>query len=148
MGNDNLIDLLDPNRSYGDRSYDDVVDAVEARKLRLEPGHNLPVIKDASTNLVVVGTGRPRQEVDARVWGRKLFEERAAGDFDEVYAAMVESAKSGDVRAQKLFMEMYIGRPREASPNSGGADLLLEMMQRHYSQSYETTLAVEDDRLP
>ena len=61
---------------------------------------------------------------------------------------MVESAKSGDVRAQKLFMEMYIGRPREASPNSGGADLLLEMMQRHYSQSYETTVGAEGDRLP
>ena len=148
MASDNLIDLLDPNRSYGDRSYDDVVEAIEAGKLRLEPGHNLPVIKESSTNLVVAGTGRPRQEVDAGVWGRKLFEERAAGDFDVVYGAMVESARSGDVRAQKLFMEMYIGRPREASPNSGGADRLFEMLQRHYSQSYDTTLGAEEDRLP
>ena len=28
---------------------------------------------------------------------------------------MIESATKGDVRAQKLFMELYVGRPREAS---------------------------------
>lgn len=40
---------------------------------------------------------------------------RAVDDFDSVYESMIESATQGDVRAQKLFMEMFVGRPKEAT---------------------------------
>lgn len=36
--NDHLIARLDPNRSYGDRDYDEIVEGVRGGRLRLEGG--------------------------------------------------------------------------------------------------------------
>ena len=57
----------------------------------------------------------PEKADNPRVQTKAVFLERAHGDFESVYSAMVESAVKGDVRAQKLFMELYVGRPREAT---------------------------------
>ena len=99
-----LIAKLDPQRGYGDRTYDEVVEEVQAGKLRLEEGARLPVIKDASTGVTIRGTGQPVRESEPRQWSRRQFELRAAEDFDAVYDAVIASAISGDARAQKLFM--------------------------------------------
>ena len=115
-----LIERLDPNRDYGVRTYEDVVREVRAGTLSLHEGATvLPVIRDKTMNNVITkgsGVTRVREKADnPRVQTKAVFLERAHGDFESVYSAMVESAVKGDVRAQKLFMELYVGRPREAT---------------------------------
>jgi hypothetical protein len=128
---DELVALLDPKRDYGDRTYADVVEQVTLGTLALEPGRTLPIIRDATTHRAVRGTGQPAipRDADLSRWGRRRFNERAAEDFDEVYDAVVASAKAGDVRAQKLFVETYLGRPREiGAPDEDRAFQLLLTM--------------------
>ena len=72
-----LLDQLDTERDYGDRSYDEVVEAVGRGELRLEAGRNLPVIREAATNRAVKGTGQPslRSDSDVVRWSRRDFNE-------------------------------------------------------------------------
>jgi hypothetical protein len=133
-----LIGSLDPRRDYGDRTYEEVVAHVRAGQLRLEPGRStLPVIRDPATNRPVKGTGQPPVPDDAEFprWGRRRFNERAAADFDAVYEALVQAATRGDVRAQKLFVETFLGRPREAVVPADDRTLeLLLALARHASE--------------
>jgi hypothetical protein len=130
-----LIGSLDPRRDYGERSYDEVVAEVRAGRLRLEAGRSsLPVIRDPATNRPVKGPGQPRLPDDQELarGGRRRFNERAAADFDAVYDALLEAAKRGDVRAQKLFVETFLGRPREAlvANDDRTVELLLALARR------------------
>lgn len=114
-----LIEKLDPNRDYGKRTYTDIVREVEEGTLSLHVGPTaLPVIRNAADGVVVKGTGGQylhKAQDNPRIHTKAVFLERAHSDFEKVYESMIESATKGDVRAQKLFMELYVGRPREAS---------------------------------
>ena len=140
MSSTELIEQLDPDRDYGERSYNEVVEGVQRGELRLLPGRNLPVLRDAATNHAVKGTGQPL-DGDVERWSRRHFNERAAEDFDDVYDAMVRSAKQGDVRAQKLFMEMFLGRPREAREVSSTP--LMGLFMEWLSRSHAAAVQVE-----
>ena len=114
-----LIEKLDPNRDYGKRTYTDIVREVEEGTLSLHVGPTaLPVIRNAADGVVVKGTGGQylhKAQDNPPIHTKAVFLERAHSDFEKVYESMIESATKGDVRAQKLFMELYVGRPREAS---------------------------------
>jgi|TARA_R100000808_G_scaffold644_2_gene3280 hypothetical protein len=112
-----LIQQLDPKRDYGVRTYEDVVREVREGKLILKEGPtHQPLIND-TRGLAVKGTGtwKIQQPSEPRIHTKAVFLERAHSDFEAVYGAMIESAVKGDVRAQKLFMELYVGRPKEVA---------------------------------
>ena len=67
---------------------------------------------------------------------KRLFMARAADDFDSVYESVVTSANKGDVRAQKLFMELYVGRPTEAV--DGMDKDIAKIIAEHYLRSQGT----------
>ena len=49
---------------------------------------------------------------------------------------MIKSATKGDVRAQKLFMELYVGRPTEATDSMNKE--LAKIVAEHYLKSQGT----------
>jgi len=112
-----LIELLDPNRDYGERSYEQVCEQVRKGELTIKPPvyNNMPVLRDPSANgRLVRGSGRSHvSEVERDIQTKGRFLARAQEDFDAVYESLVDSATRGDVRAQKVFMEMFVGRPKE-----------------------------------
>jgi|TARA_R110000764_G_scaffold51685_1_gene112917 hypothetical protein len=55
-------------------------------------------------------------------WAGK-FEERAASDFDAIYESLVQTALSGEVKAQMYFLDRLLGKPRE-SREAGNVELL------------------------
>jgi hypothetical protein len=146
---DELVRSLDPRRDYGERSYDEIVADVRAGRLRLEPGRStLPVIRDPATNRPVKGTGQPPvpdgTEFPRR--GRGRFNERAAADFDAVYDALVHAATRGDVRAQKLFVETFLGRPREAAV--GAEDRTIELLLAFARQTRPSEVVIDAPSRP
>tara|TARA_B100001123_G_scaffold403419_1_gene491900 strand:- start:117 stop:578 length:462 start_codon:yes stop_codon:yes gene_type:complete len=124
MTQDDLIELLDPNRDYGERTYDEVVGGIRAGKIRILPpsGSKHPILRNTDVpsgiHPIIKGSGRVTT-VEANTKNppatKARFMARAVDDFDSVYESMIESATQGDVRAQKLFMEMFVGRPKEAT---------------------------------
>jgi len=119
-----LIEKLDPQRDYGERTYSEVVAGIRAGNIQIADGPDtLPVLRmqrvgDQFPSLIK-GSGRnyvnkePHKSTLAHT--RQRFMEKAHEDFDDVYGALLVAAKEGDVRAQKIFMEMYIGRPKEVT---------------------------------
>jgi hypothetical protein len=97
---EDLIQLLDPHRDYGDRSYKEVVESVRN-------GPPLGVMKQ--------GTGK-------KAWVT-IFEERGASDIDAVYDSLINSAMTGDTKAQIYFFDRMFGKPRE-SRDTQNADVL------------------------
>lgn len=125
-----LLEALDPNRDYGDRTFEEVVEQVQAGALILLPGIGNPVIKDVATGKTVKGTGKviAGEDSDKRRVIQSKFLERAEADFDEVYASIMESVNKGDVRAMKLWVETVIGKPGEMRP-TGGADIMEKIFE-------------------
>tara|TARA_R110002020_G_scaffold90405_4_gene220110 strand:- start:803 stop:1300 length:498 start_codon:yes stop_codon:yes gene_type:complete len=132
-----LIDKLDPNVDYGERSYEQVCDQIRNGTLTIKPiVYDRPIIRDPALNgRLVRGSGRLHS---ATLSAEKIetisrFLTRAAEDFDSVYEALTEAAVTkGDVRAQKVFMEMFIGRPKESTVtvNSKVMDRLLDAAEK------------------
>lgn len=138
-----LLDQLDPDRDYGDRSLDDVKREVRAGALLIKPsGTRHPLLSDASTGKRVTGSGGPPGgHIDAREWGRDWFFEFAVEELPGVAAAMVAAAKGFDItgrplkngpdpRAQKLFIETFLGVPQRQSvsmPAEAFKDLLVQL---------------------
>ena len=128
-----LIYTLDPTRDYGDRSYDQVVTEIESGALMVIPSAKggQPIIRQKVGGFLIKGSGRTNDSNIERGMKetKRLFMARAADDFDSVYESVVTSANKGDVRAQKLFMELYVGRPKEVSEgaNEKMMDKLLDL---------------------
>jgi hypothetical protein len=118
MTTEEAIESLDPTRDYGNRSYEQVVTEVESGALMVIPnskgGH--PILRQKEGGFLIKGSGRANNTgvEHGLKETKRQFMERAAGDFDSVYESVIKSATKGDVRAQKLFMELYVGRPTEA----------------------------------
>ena len=128
-----LIEKLDPHRDYGERTYTDIVREVESGSVRIsDNGPRMPILRDSSSGLPVKGSGAifvPEKTNQSRSNARTQFMLEAEKDFQDVYQAMITSAKKGEVRAQKLFMELYVGRPKEVSEgaNEKMMDKLLDL---------------------
>jgi hypothetical protein len=137
-----LIALLDKDRNYGDRTYDDVVREVIDGSLLLEPGHNLPVIKDARTRLAVKGSGRyvgttgPQQEALA------AFRRMALDDVPDAYAELRSGMKNGDPRFHKIYWENLIGKVGETR---GGDEMAkaMQMLVAHFEKPETRTVIID-----
>lgn len=113
-----LIEQLDPKADYGERTYEQVRDGVINGDITILPGIARPVLKDPTNGLTIKGTGKPIPGAEAnkrqRLQARLL--DAADEDFDEVYRALMDAIRDGDVRAMKLWMESVIGRAPEMKP--------------------------------
>lgn len=128
-----LIAQLDPHVDYGERSYEQVCEQVRRSELIIKPiVYDRPVLRDpANRSRLVRGSGRSHTSVKSaeKIETMGRFLARAQEDFDAVYESLIEAAiLKGDVRAQKVFMEMFIGRPKESTVtvNSKLMDRLLD----------------------
>lgn len=131
-----LIPFLDPERSYGELTYEAVVEGVQAGWITLTPSDRRdgqPFIMNSLSGLMMKGTAshyRPSRsaglkQIDAN---RERFQERAGDDFSRVYNALVESAASGVHQSIKIFMEYFLGAP--VKPMDGGASKeVVDIMQ-------------------
>lgn len=123
-----LIKQLDPERNYGDRTYEQVVREVEAGSLILKPGHSLPVIIDSRTKKTVSGTGRPPGK-PAAVFSRGYIERQFARNAQRIWEAAFEGAvKNGDPRWGKLLFEYGIGKPKMDSGSASSAQDFLKIL--------------------
>lgn len=133
-----LIALLDPERDYGDLSFEQVVERVRAGDLLLSPGYNLPIIRDRGTNHTVRGTGAPigvgsspQQAIAAE------FRHRAVDDFDFAYRNLLDGMKRGDPRYDKIFWEYAAGKAAEFKGGEAMAEAfkaLIEAMKQPESR--------------
>jgi len=121
MTQDELIELLDPTRDYGGYSHETLIEAIRAGEVVIKPPayKNTPILRKQKNHALIKGSGRVTTLESYTSKNppatKARFMARAVEDFDSVYESMIESANKGDVRAQKLFMEMFVGRPKEAT---------------------------------
>ena len=120
-----LITCIDPYRNYGERTYDEVIEQVRRGVLTMYPPPATnktlqPVIRDATTNMVVKGSGAPSSGSAGHSFTRKneinkeRFAERFTEDFDEAYAALFTMVVVKlDPRAAKIYFEMGLGAPQK-----------------------------------
>ena len=145
MSNYPLISELDPDRDYGDRSYEEVVDDVKSSRLAIEPGQRLPVLRDATTRRPVKGTGQPLQNESPHEFSRKRVREWMADNLEDFLEAMRKGAiEDRDPRWAKLALEYGISKPIEVrefdkSPLLG---LLMEKLSEPYA-AHVSDLTVE-----
>ena len=120
MTQDELIELLDPTRDYGGYSHETLIEAIRAGEVVIKPPayKNTPILRKQKNHTLIKGSGRVTT-VESYTKNppatKARFMARAVDDFDSVYESMIESANKGDVRAQKLFMEMFVGRLKKAT---------------------------------
>lgn len=123
---EDLIQLLDPHRDYGDRSYKEVVESVRNGRITILPGTPTPILRDVGRGVTIKGTGAPlgvmKQGTGKKAWVT-IFEERGASDIDAVYDSLINSAMTGDTKAQIYFFDRMFGKPRE-SRDTQNADVL------------------------
>jgi hypothetical protein len=120
---DEMVAMLDPDRDYGERTFDDVVKAVRDGSISASPGHPVPMLRIGAMS--VKGSGAPVALANAtkqRPWLAK-FEERASTDFDAVYESLLTSAINGEVKAQMYFLDRLLGKPRETR-DGGNSEML------------------------
>lgn len=110
-----LLAALDPERNYGPRTYQQVVDAVRRGELTLMAGQNLPVIKDVSTGKMVAGSGQlPQTGVSNQQRALHRFRQLALDDVDDAYGELRTGMKAGDPRFHKIYWENLVGKMGEA----------------------------------
>lgn len=127
MADPNLVALLDPNRDYGERTFEQVKEEIARGALVILPGERLPVLKDAETGRTVKGTGvvsLSGQSAQQVALGE--FRRRALEDMPDAYHWLIEGMKStpgkpgGDPRFHKIYWETLIGKMGE---NRGGEQI-------------------------
>ena len=141
-----LVQLLPLDRDYGERSYDDVVRGLRDGSLKATPGHRLPQLFDAKTNMKIKGTGTPIME-GASPHQRIAAEFRslAVDDLEMVYGKIVEGIKKGnDPRWAKLFLEFTIGRVEAARGAGGDAEVISKLLDMIDSRPQHRTIEVID----
>lgn len=100
-----------------------MVAGIQAGTIIIEPGHRLPVLRDAVTKRSIAGTGQPPQTgVSVQQAALRDFRERAIDDLPEAYALMMAGMRTGDPRWAKLYFENLLGKMGE----SKGGDAMVE----------------------
>ena len=133
-----LVSLLDPNRDYGERTFDEVKEGIARGLIVIEQGHSLPVLRDAKTNRSIRGTGRPPGSA-AQEWSRTFVREFIAGDDPDrgaprlllLMQAAYEAALKGDMKALEHSLKYGIGDHRELGTDAGSraVDALMQLAQ-------------------
>lgn len=138
-----LLDLLDPGRDYGDRSFEQVVDGIKSGEIVIESGWRLPVLRDAKTNRAIKGTGRPPTAgVSVQQAALREFRERAIEDLPEAYDILFAGMKAGDPRWGKIYWEITVGKMGEMRGGDAMAvalKLLYEAMQEPETRWIESS---------
>jgi|TARA_R110002020_G_scaffold9613_1_gene37718 hypothetical protein len=126
-----LVEQLDPNRDYGLRTYSDIVVGVLDGSIHAAPGHPVPMLR--VDGMSIKGSGAPLALIEStkgtspkKSWVVQ-FEERASTDFDAVYESLLNSALTGEVKAQMYFLDRLLGKPRE-SRDVGNTEMLSAFM--------------------
>ena len=144
-----LIDRLDPARNYGPRTYEQVKSEVSRGLLVLEPGHSVPVIRDAASHKSVKGTGRPPGSSDTKV-SRAYIERRFGNNKKAIWDAIFKGAvEEGDPRWGKLLLEYGLGKPMENSSNfNEGVLVLLQKLTAGQASRVETVRETIIEQVP
>lgn len=131
---DPLVSQLDPQRVYGDLTFEQVVSGVQAGTILIEPGQRLPVLRSPLTGRPLKGSGQPPQTgVSAQQAALRDFRERAAEDLDEAYDSLLAGMRAGDPRFHKIFFENLMGKMGETRGGDAMAQAfmaLIEAMQK------------------
>lgn len=141
---DELIARLDPERDYGERTFEQVINQVGDGRLFLEPGANLPVIKDTASGRMVRGSGRvpggtqgPRQHAMAE------FYRLALDDLPEAYRYLWKGIQTGDYH----FLDIYFKNVMPKQPEVRGGDEMgkaFQMMIERMAQPEQRTVEIID----
>lgn len=138
-----LLALLDPDRDYGERSYEDVVRECREGALLLAPNPHGEVMKQPFISSAdpsqgrrrVKGTGMPHPVVtgfeSVQKWNHKWFLERMQEDREKVYSSLLRSitGDSPDPRAIKIWFEYGIGVPFRNMPNGASTDAIKALLE-------------------
>lgn len=129
MPDESLIEALDPDRDYGDRTFPEVVSAVQSGSLALSPGQSVPVIRDTRTGLTVRGTGQPLGKGAHAAFSRAYIQEKFANNAQAIWdAAFKYGVEEGDPRWAKLLFEFGIGAPLQDKGNEAGATEFMKVL--------------------
>lgn len=118
-----LIALLDPDRDYGDRTFEDVLAGIRSGKIVIQQGNRLPMLFQTDPWRSIKGTGQPTQDgVSAQQ--RALHHVRQLGldDIDWAYLKLRDGMSRGDPRYDKIYWELVVGKPSEAKGGEAMAE--------------------------
>lgn len=135
-----LVVQLDPERDYGSRTYEQVVSEIQAGTLVIEQPAKagyLPILRDASTRVVVKGSG-PASVNGGPTRGAALHAmlidwleqeglELAVLRLHEV----ITGGKDGDaVKAIEVLFKHVLPKQREAAPDTGSVEALMDALRQ------------------
>ena len=112
-----LVELLDPERDYGERKYIEVVRGIREGTILIRRGYNLPMLWEAATHHAIKGSGRPADGLSSQQLALREFRARGIDDLPEVYGATLKGIRAGDARWGKIWWEIMVGKMGE---NRGG----------------------------
>lgn len=139
---DALINMLDPDRSYGDRTYEQVVEGIYSGDIIIEPGQRLPVLKDGKRKVAIKGSGQPPQEgLSNQQRALSQFRNLALDDVPQAYEGLRAGMERGDPRYDKIFWELLVGKMGESRGGEQIAEAfraVVEAMQK--PQERRTTI--------
>ena len=136
-----LIAELDPDRDYGERTYNDIVTDVRAGYISISPGHPSPILRDVGRGVTLKGTGRPLTTGTTRKTFISKFEERAEVEFDAAFEAFMQKVMHGDVKAQMYFFDRVLGKPRESRQSAAH-----DQMNAFWASFAGSTMAKVNDK--
>ena len=120
---DPLVSQLDPERGYGDLSFEQVVTGIRDGAILIEPGQRLPVLRSATTGRPLKGSGQPPQTgVSITQAALREFRERAIEDLPAAYELLWKGMAAGDPRYDKIYWENLMGKMGETK----GGDAMVD----------------------
>ncbi len=137
-----LIALLDPDRDYGSRTFEEVVSGVRDGTLRIAEGNRLPMLRDGQGQ-PIKGGGQPIQTgVSAQQVALSQFRKLALDDVPFAYKSLVSGIKRQDPRYDKIYWDMLVGRVGEQRGGDAMADAFKALIEA-MKQPEERTIEVE-----
>ncbi len=116
-----LVAKLDPDRDYGERSYQDILDGVSSGAIVIRPGNNLPQLW--FNNRTIKGTGQPPLNgVSAQQKAVHRFRELGLDDVDWAYQNLRNGMSRGDPRYDKIWWEYMGGKMGESKGGEAMAE--------------------------
>lgn len=129
-----LVNQLDPQRGYGDYTFEQIVEGIHSGSILIEPGQRLPVLRSARTGRPMKGSGQPPQTgVSVQQAALREFRERAAEDLPEAYELLMKGMREGDPRFHKIYFENLMGKMGETKGGDAMVDafrIFVDAMQK------------------
>lgn len=144
-----LISLLDPDRDYGERTHEQVVQEVRAGALTIQrnPSEVItqPFLTDARTGKRIKGSGmavNKRGYTKQSEFNHKWFLERCEEDREKVYRSLMKAIDRDepDPRALKLWLEYAIGAPQKMLAGGASTDAIKALLDAAKSMRTEVVI--------